>query len=106
MHGPRGGGGLEEGHALCLRVFWFGFFFPRNKFALATPQGCRRLLPLLRPWAHTSGCRLQSSFPCEKCKIFESQRLAHLVQKERAPESLGAPQLRRDSCLVTHLSRL
>lgn len=39
------GGGPEEGHALRRRVFWFGFFFPRKKFALATPQGCRLLLP-------------------------------------------------------------
>lgn len=39
------GGDPEEGRALWRRVFWFGFFFPRKKFALATPQGCRLLLP-------------------------------------------------------------
>lgn len=67
------GGGPEEGHALRRRVFWFGFFFFRERSLLwprlkAAASSC----PLLRPWAHTSGCRSQSAFPCEKCKIFKS----------------------------------
>lgn len=100
MHGPRGGRG-PRGGARALASGVLVFFFPRKKFALATPQGCRLLLPpLLRPWAHTSGCRLQSAFPCEKCKIFKSQRFFQLVQKERAPVSLGDSELQRESCLV------
>lgn len=47
MQGLRVRRGQEEGCALWRRVFWFGFFFffPRKKFALATPQGSRLLLP-------------------------------------------------------------
>lgn len=64
------GGGPEEGRALWRPVFWFRFFFFRERSLLwprlkAATSSC----PLLRPWVHTSGCRLQSSFLCEKCKI-------------------------------------
>lgn len=94
------GGDPEEGHALWRRVFWFGFFSAKEVCFGHASRLPPPLAPLLRPWAHTSGCRLQSAFPCEKCKIFKSQRFAQLVQKERAPVSLGDSDLQRDSCLV------
>lgn len=54
-------------------VWLFFFFFPRKKFALATPQGSRLLLPSPRPSAHTSWCRLQTSFLGEGCRFCKSQ---------------------------------
>lgn len=47
VHGPREGRGPGGGaRALASGVLvWIFFFFPRKKFALATPQGCRLLLP-------------------------------------------------------------
>lgn len=96
------GGGPEEGHALWRPVFWFGlFFFSAKEVCFGHASRLPPLpAPLLRPWAHTSGCRFLSAFPCDKCKIFKSQRFAQLVQKERAPVSLGDSELQRDSCLV------
>lgn len=48
-------------------------FFPRKKFALATPQGGRLLLPPPPPLGAHLWCRLQSAFRCESCKFCKSQ---------------------------------
>lgn len=93
-------GARRRGASSGVGCFGLDFFFRERSLLWPRLKAAASSCPLLRPWAHTSGCRLQSSFLWEKCKFCSSQRLAHLVQKERAPVSPGAPQLQRDSCFL------
>lgn len=71
VHGPREGRGPGGGaRALASGVLvWIFFFFRERSLLWPRLKAAASSCPLLRPWVHTSGCRLQSSFLCEKCKI-------------------------------------
>lgn len=96
------GGGPEEGHALWRRVFWFGFFFFSAKEVcfghasrLPPPPA-----PSSAPGRTPLGADCKAPFLARSAKFSRAKRFAQLVQKERAPVSLGDSELQRDSCLV------
>lgn len=88
MHGPRGGRGPGGGaRALAPGVLvWIFFFFPRKKFALATPQGCRLLLPPPPP--------LGAHLWVQTAKLLSLREVQNLLEPEARPPGTEAARAR------------